>query len=290
MIPNNPLFTANDSARDSAGRKKRKVHPLWWVLQALIVIYFAVGFLLYYLQGWLLFHPKKMDRTEAWYFPYRFQESDVPYNATDTFNLVRFLTKTPPRGVVLYLHGNRENIGRYAPYTPLFTDAGYEVWMPDYPGFGKSTGTRSEALINLQAEIAFRLASKQVAAENIIVYGKSMGTGPASHVAAKFQVGKLILETPYTSIPDLMKRFAPIYPTKLLSQYQFPVLENVRRLPHTEILILHGTNDQLIPFSMAESIKAGIKPTDRLVGIPDGEHNNLADFPLFRSSIQAFLP
>lgn len=286
MIPDSPFFTPQESLDDSTKRKKRVVHPFWWVLQTLVVIYFSLGFLLYYMQEWFLFHPEKVDRTDGWVFSIPFKELDVPYNGTDTFNMVRFLPKDSVRGIILYFHGNRQHIARYAKYAPLFTNEGYEVWMPDYPGFGKSTGRRSEALMNLQAEVIYRMASKQVAPNRILVYGKSMGSGPASYLATRFPVRKLMLETPYPSIPIVMKRFAPIFPTELLSNYQFPVREYLHQLRETEILILHGTNDGLIPYDMVSTLKAVLKPTDRFVTINGGEHNNLADYPAFQQAIQ----
>lgn len=286
MIPDNPLFTGHDPVEDKSKAKKAVVHPFWWTLQTLLVIYFSIGFLLYYLQDWFLFHPEKMERTEGWYFDMPFQEVDVPYNGTDTFNMVRFLTKDSARGVVIYFHGNRQHIARYAKHAPLFTAAGYEVWMPDYPSYGKSTGRRSEALMNLQAEMVFRMASRQWPANQIVVYGKSMGTGPASHVATRFPVQKLMLETPYPSIPAVMKRFAPIYPMEILSHYKFPVRENLQQLHKTDILILHGTKDGLIPYEMASKLKTVLKPTDRFVTITGGEHNNLADYPAFQQAIR----
>ena len=81
------------------------------------------------------------------------------------------------RGVVLYFHGNKKNIGWYAKYAENFTRHGYEVWMIDYPGYGKSTGRFTENDLYDYALALYKMAKFQFGGDNIIIYGKSMGTG-----------------------------------------------------------------------------------------------------------------
>lgn len=287
MIPDNPIFSSHESRTEDRTKRKR-VHPLWWILQTLVVIYATIGFLLYYLQDWLLFHPEPVDRTYSWSFSAPHTEVEFSYNGGDTINLVKFAPLVPKRGVMIYFHGNRENIARYVPYVQLFTKVGYEVWMPDYPGYGKSTGKRSEDLMYLLADVVYRRVRETTSADSLVLYGKSMGTALASYLASKGEARKLILETPYPSIPEVMSRFAPIYPTRLLSHYQFPVREYLKKAK-MPALLLHGTDDGLIPIQLVESMRPSLKPVDRFVSIAGGEHNTLPDSPVYQQEVLNWL-
>ena len=85
-------------------------------------------------------HPKRLPPDYKFQFNFPFKEINIPFNKKDNLNLVQFFPDQVSKGVVLYFHGNRENINRYAKYAANFTKHGYEVWMTDYPGFGKTTG------------------------------------------------------------------------------------------------------------------------------------------------------
>ena len=114
---------------------------------------------MYYLQEKLLFHPVPLPPDYQFKFNMPFQEVNIPLNSKDNLNIVRFLTPDPiPKGVVLYFHGNRDNINRYAKYAVNFTKNGYEVWITDYPGYGKTTGKLTEENLYLQAKEVYKLA------------------------------------------------------------------------------------------------------------------------------------
>ena len=122
---------------------KRKIIFRW--LKVIIILYCAIGITLYYLQEKFLFHPEELSAAYVYHFDVPFEEINIPFNKTDTINMVKFFPKdTVRRGVVLYFHGNKQNIERYAKFAVNFTSLGYEVWMEDYPGFGKSVGDRTE--------------------------------------------------------------------------------------------------------------------------------------------------
>ena len=108
-----------------------------WI-KIIVLLYSLIGIALYYLQERFLFHPEKLEASYRYHFPVPFEELNIPFNTTDTVSMVKFFPADSVRkGVVLYFHGNRENISRYAKFADNFTKNGYEVWMEDYPGYGK---------------------------------------------------------------------------------------------------------------------------------------------------------
>jgi len=265
---------------------KRKIYRISIVIT---LIYCSVGIALYHLQEKLLFHPVPLDRNFKFKFDIPFREINIAMNETDTLNLVQFFPPDSlPKGVVIYFHGNRGNVTGYENEARIFLKHGYEVWMPDYPSFGKTTGALTEENIYKQAKEVYKLAHSKFAAGSIIIYGRSLGTGVASYIAAKEDCGRLILETPYYSMTDLASDYAPIYPTRRMAHFKFPVgeyLENVKE----PVTIFHGTADKTIPYRCAAKLKKVLKSTDEFITIENGAHNNLNDFPLFHQKLDSIL-
>ncbi|MGG9970342.1 alpha/beta hydrolase [Ferruginibacter sp. SUN002] len=258
-------------------------------LKVLTIIYCVIGIALYYLQENFLFHPTVLDRNYQFQFNMPFEEVKIPFSKTDTISMVKFFPKdSVRRGVVVYFHGNKDNIDRYAKFAINFTKHGYEVWMEDYPGYGKSVGDRTEKKMYQQAAVIYEMAASKYKSDSIIVFGKSLGTGIAAYVASQKKCKRLILETPYYSIPALFGSYAPVYPTTRMSKYKIPTYEYLQEVSEP-ITIFHGTNDGVIPYRNAAKLKAVLKPTDEFITIEDGTHHNLNNFSLFKNKIDSLL-
>jgi hypothetical protein len=265
---------------------RRKVFS--WT-KIVIIVYCLIGIALYYLQERFLFHPEKLDKNYQYHFDRPFEEVMIPVNKEDTISLVKFFPADSLRkGVVLYYHGNRKNIGHYAAYAGIFLKHGYEVWMADYPGFGKTTGVRTEKKMYEQALIVQQLAASRYSGDSIIIYGKSLGTGIATYVAANTRSRALVLETPYYSIPSLFAHYAMIYPVSYMATYKIPAYQYMADVK-APVLIFHGTGDDVIPLSNAEKLKPYLKKGDRFIVIKGGGHNTLGNFPEFNAALDSLL-
>jgi uncharacterized protein len=260
-------------------------------LKLFIFFYSLIGLGLYYLQDKFLFHPEALLKQEPYNFSIPHKEVNIPYDAEANLNIVQFLTTLHPsgiKGVVLYFHGNRKNISWYAKYVPAFTRAGYEVWMIDYPGFGKSTGPLTEARLYAYAEQLYKLAHSRFGSDSIILYGKSMGTGIAAELASKNKAKLLVLETPYYSIRSLVKRYFPVYPIDRMIHYDLPTHQFLLNVMEP-VLIFHGTDDGVVPYSNAERLRPFLKPADRFITIEGGSHNNLTGYKLYQHTLDSLL-
>ena len=278
----------NNTAETNQPKKPFKKKLFRWI-KAVIIIYCSIGIALYYLQENFLFHPEQLAKDYTYQFDTPFEEVNIAFNEKDTMNLVKFFPKdTVRKGVVLYFHGNRENIGRYAKFTDVFLRHGYEVWMEDYPGYGKSTGRRTEKKLYQQAMEVYKMAAGKYHNDSIILYGKSFGTGMASYVASQTNCKELILETPYYSIPALFSCYAPIYPTQRMSIYKIPVNEYLQQVKYP-VTIFHGTGDGVIPYRCAKKLKTVLKAADEFVTIEDGTHHNLYGFDVYQKKMDSLL-
>ena len=252
--------------------KKRKIFK--WV-KIVLLVYILGGIALYFLQDRILFRPVSLKKNYNYDFPEKHEDINIPINDNSNLNIVRFLsTDTVTKGVVLYFHGNKKNISWYAKYPPFFTRHGYEVWIIDYPGYGKSTGELTEENLYKWADLLYKFAETKFSSDSIIIYGKSMGTGIASNLASKQKCKRLILETPYFDFPSIIKSYLPIYPIDRMIHYKIPTHRFLLHT-HVPVTIFHGTNDRIVTYSNAEKLKEFLKPGDEFITIEGGSHNDL---------------
>ena len=258
-----------------------------WLLIA-IAVYTAIGTGLYFLQDKILFHPQKLSPEHIYNFQIPFKEINLAINNEKNLSIVQFtVPDSVCKGVVLYFHGNRKNIERYAPYAINFTKNNYEVWMMDYPGFGKTTGKLTEQIMYNDAATLYQMARARFSKDSIIIYGKSLGTGVASQLASVKDCKRMILETPYYSIDALIGHYAFIYPVSWMAKYHFPTHKYFKKI-EVPVTLFHGTKDEVIPYSQSLKLVKE-NPDVHLVTIEKGKHNNLNDSPLFHQQLDSLL-
>jgi alpha-beta hydrolase superfamily lysophospholipase len=283
-----------------------------WIKLGLLV-YCVVGIALFYGQSTIFFHPLPVDKKTVYDLGGQsYTEVTLPYDKETSLNVVEFTAAggadsagvaggrmnragvagsgpdSGARGVVLYFHGNKNNITRYAPYAADFTRQGYEVWMMDYPGFGKSTGVFSEQKLYEYALVLYKLARSRWKPSQIILYGKSLGTGIAAQLADVRDCRRLILESPYYSLESVAGHYLPVYPWGRLLHYHFPTYTHLPAVT-APVTIFQGTSDWQTPYSNASRLKPLLKPGDEFVTIEGGGHNNLHEYPLFREKLDSVL-
>jgi alpha-beta hydrolase superfamily lysophospholipase len=261
---------------------------LGWI-KILLLIYASAGIVLFYLQDKILFHPQKLIAVYQFKFKGPFEEVNIPFNEIDTMNLIKFLPDNKPvKGVVIYFHGNMKNIEHYATFADPFLKSGYEVWMEDYPGFGKSTGAITEQKLYEQALQVKKIADVKFHSDSIIIYGKSLGTGIAANVASRTKAKMLILETPYYSIPSLFSSYAFMYPNELMSNYKLPVYQFLPDIAYP-VIIFHGTSDGVVPYRCAKKLIPVLKSTDEFITVKGASHNNLNATQQYFNAIDSLL-
>jgi len=248
-----------------------------WI-KIVLIVYAVIGTILYFIQDKLLFHPVAVEATTPYAFKQAHREVLIPLDQSSSFHIVQFtVPDSVKKGVVLYFHGNKTNISRYEKFAINFTRNNYEVWMIDYPGYGKSTGVLSESIVYEEALQMYQLARIQFKPNQIIIYGKSIGTGIAAQLASIRDCRHLILETPYYGLAALINRYFWMYPVNKMMHFKLPTYQYLEKVT-SPLHIFHGTDDELIPYQQALNLKKLFKPTDELITIEKGKHNNLFDF------------
>jgi pimeloyl-ACP methyl ester carboxylesterase len=255
----------------------------------LVIIYLVFFASFYFFQGFFFFQSVKLPADYKFLFKQPFKEVQIKWDSTTVYDVVQFETATDrPKGVVLYFHGNKENINHYESHSSDFTNNGYECWMVDYPGYGKSTGKITEEALKEQAQMLYRMAKAKFGQDSIVIYGKSLGTGIAAYLASKVESKMLVLETPYYNMESLARHYSWVLPVNWLLKVNFKTNEYIS-ICNQPIVIFHGTNDGTVPYSNASRLKNDLKKGDRFVAIENGTHNDLSTFKLYKDVLDSLL-
>jgi alpha-beta hydrolase superfamily lysophospholipase len=205
-------------------------------------------------------------------------------------NFQKFVTATEPsNGTVFFLHGNRGNIELCRWAIEPFLHAGYDVWTMDYRGYGKSTGRLSEAALLADAQLVYKRIRQEEREEDIVVWGRSLGSGMAAYLAAGNSPKALVLETPYWSLPDAACHSRP-YLFPFMFRYTLPTHAYLCDVD-CPVYLIHGTADEKIYFESSEKLQqlgTDLGKTISLRVVPDGEHNLRSD-PAFRTILEEIL-
>lgn len=266
--------------------RMRKVIIRLLIISALI--YAVIGVVLYLFQDKFLFHPVPVETSYRHNLSGRHEEAFLPIERGDTISYMKFFPDSARKGLILYFHGNMNNLGYYAAFVKPFTQSGYEVWMPDYPGFGKSRGKLTQENLLHTAIIMYRLACENIREDSLIVYGKSLGTGLAAYVSENRRPKFLFLETPYSHIVDLFRHYAWMYPVARLCRFH---LGTTGYLPliSSPVYVIHGTNDKVIPIGIARKLQPHLKAGDRFVEVRGAGHRNINRTPDYFTLIDSIL-
>jgi fermentation-respiration switch protein FrsA (DUF1100 family) len=171
---------------------------------------------------------------------------------------------------ILHSHGNAEEINDLADIFELLVQTNINVLAYDYPGYGLSAGKSTEQGCYQSAETAYAFLTqkKGIPPENIIVLGRSLGSGPACYLAEKYPVKGLILESAFISAPRVVTRY------RLLPRDPFPNVDRIKRITCPK-LIIHGTKDPVIPFWHGQKLYDISSGERYFYGIQGGGHNDL---------------
>jgi pimeloyl-ACP methyl ester carboxylesterase len=187
-------------------------------------------------------------------------------------------------GAVLYFGGNGEDVSSsVAPLMAAFP--GREIVMLHYRGYGGSGGKPTEADIALDAQGLF----DEVHARHpdVLVIGRSLGSGVAARLASVRPVSKLVLVTPYDSLLGIAQRQFPIFPVSWLLIDKYETWRYVPRIK-APVLILRAEHDELIPASSTDALRDRFPAGQVQYVVVPADHNSILDEPLYVRSLAAF--
>lgn len=197
---------------------------------------------------------------------------------------------TPSKGAILYSHGNGGNLSlRWASIERWQRETDQAVLIYDYPGYGRSSGKPTEQGCYAACEAAFDwlLHSQEVAPDNVILLGSSLGAAMAVDLASRQKCRLLLLLAPFTSFPDMAQKTFPFLPARWLVRNQLNNLQKISSV-HSPVFIAHGTADTLVPHWMGEKLYQAAPEPKRFLSLPGHPHVHPHQ-PEFYTAVRAFL-
>ncbi len=254
----------------------------------IVAVYCAVILILYVLQTKLIFYPGKL--LPAFTFKLGNNGEEIFLNTTDGERINALFFRGSRHDVILYFHGNAGDLSGWQFVAEDFTSLGFNFMIIDYRGYGKSSGIISEQGLYHDAEISFNyLIQKGFLPENILVYGRSVGSGVAVDLASKQPCKGLILEAPYTSLIKLANEKFPFFFPSLYIKFKF---DNIRKINKVKcpVIFLHGAKDSLIPVIHTETLFEKFTGKKKKIIIAQGSHNDLHASGEYDQFLKEILP
>lgn len=202
---------------------------------------------------------------------------DAVFTAADGVKLHGwYVDQTQPRAVVLYCHGNGGNVTYYADaIRKLHHDLRLAVLIFDYRGYGKSEGTPDEAglVSDARAARAWLAERAKVTQRDVVLLGRSLGGGVAVDLAANDGTRALVLESTFTTLPDVASQRFRFLPVRSMMRYRFDSLSKIARY-RGPLLQSHGEADRLVDIALGRRLHEAANPPKEFVSIPRGDHND----------------
>jgi fermentation-respiration switch protein FrsA (DUF1100 family) len=177
------------------------------------------------------------------------------------------------RYTLLYLHGNYEELGSLAEYLPQFVAAGYAVFAVDYHGYGRSGGSPTEENLCSDGVLAYDYLRTVlgVPADRIIIFGYSLGAGPAIELALHRPAAGLVVQGAFVSAYRVMTHVPFFFGDKFNNLAKVPQLK-------VPVLVIHGTEDNRVPFWHGARLYEAVTAPKAKLFVEGGAHVGLADF------------
>jgi len=260
------------------------------ILFRILFLIFLVNLLMFFQQPAMIFYPyKKLVATPAdWQLTFE----EVTMNTEDGVGLHGwYLPHKDAKRVLLFFHGNGGNISHRGDSLAIFHRLAFNVFIFDYRGYGQSGGRPSEAGLHKDAQAAWQYLTHQrgLVAQDIILFGRSLGGAVAARLAAEVQPGALILESTFSSARDMAQSLFPLMSHILVMRYDFKTSTHIKQV-HCPVMVVHSPDDDIIPFHLGQKVYAAANQPKFFTSLK-GDHNSgfLASQPGYEQDLARFM-
>jgi fermentation-respiration switch protein FrsA (DUF1100 family) len=267
----------------SVSPRRRWYHVRWWIAAAPVAAYLLLLGMLMPFEESMIFFP--FPYPEGDWSPPELEIEDAWFEAADGVRLHGwYVPHESPRAVMLFAHGNAGNITHRIDHLRFLNQLRVSVLVFDYRGYGRSQGRPNEAGVLADARAARRWLAERanVAEQEIVLLGESIGGAVAVDLASKDGARGLILESTFSSLPEVAAYHYRIFPVRLLMRSRFDALSKITEY-HGPLLMCHGEADTIIPFELGQRLFHAANEPKRFVQLAGHDHND----PLPRTWYQA---
>ena len=269
-------------------------HYMWntfiLIVLTLVGAYAAFAGLLYFYQGSFVYYPERQLVATPEQFGLHYEP--VSFNTQDGIALSGwYVPAKNERAVVLFFHGNAGNMSHRMLSLQVFNRLRLSTLIFDYRGYGRSAGRPDEIGTYRDAEAAWRflIENRGVPPSQILLFGRSLGGAIAAYVASRYAPRALIIDSAFTSVPDLAARFYPFMPVRWLTRFHYTTRDYLRRVS-CPVLVVHSREDDIVPLEHGRVLFETARPPKDFFEI-NGTHNDtlLVTGRRYESGIDRFL-
>ncbi len=256
------------------------------ILMIVPAIYLVLLVLLFLFQRGLIYFPAPLDDFQKRYhLPY--EQISIP--SEDGLEIKSWITSgDPDKKTFLFFHGNAGNAAHRIPMLKELYQAGHTVVLAEYRGYGDNPGKPTEMDIISDAErLMDHLISEGTSEQDIVLMGRSLGTGPATNLATKYDVAALVLVSPYSSFPDVAASTYPYFPVRTLMHDKFDSKSIIKEVKAPK-LMFHGEFDRILPLEFGLALYEVAEGEKHFERILMRGHNNL-DMQKINNAILKFI-
>lgn len=220
----------------------------------IVVSLLLLNIWMYFQQPNMIFYPiRELYQTPA---DWGFDHEDVIFNTADDVQLHGwYIPHKQSEHVLLFFRGNAGNISHRRDSIEIFHRLGLNIFIIDYRGYGKSKGRPGEQGLYQDADAAWHYLTEEkgFSANQVIIFGRSLGGAVAANLASGVQSHGLILESTFSSAQDFARSVFPVLSRLVFMRYDFNTAEKIQRV-HCPVLVLHSPDDEIMPFHLGEKV------------------------------------
>ena len=233
------------------------------IVGVLLTTYLALAAVLYVMQPKFLYSPERDVSSTPDELGLDFE--DVVFKSADGLDLSGWhIPAENSKLTVLFCHGNGGNMAHRLDSINIFHNLGLNCFIFDYRGYGDSLGKPGEEGTYTDAMAAYKWLTedKKILAEDIIIFGRSLGGSIAAQLASKVEARALIVESAFTSYVDIGKEYYPYMPVRWFARFSYRTIDSIKEV-HCPAMFIYSGNDEIVPFKFGlELYEAANKPKE----------------------------
>ena len=220
---------------------------------SIFAIYFVLLIFLYFYQRKLLYHPTVNSYNEINNLIPKIEKVNIP--TSDNHKLLGwFHKKDISKKTILFLNGNAGSLEDRIYKLNHFENFDLNFLIIAWRGFNGNSGKPSEQGLYDDAKSAVSwLKSIGIKEEKIILYGESLGAAVVIEIAQNKKFAGIVLESPFTSMVEIGKKYYPIFPVSFLLKDRYESINKIKKI-YFPVLVMHGKKDSIVPFEMGKKI------------------------------------
>lgn len=249
---------------------------LWSIVRIGVAAYVGLCVVMFFGQSRYVYYPDRLVGLTPAYF--RFDFETIALTTEDGETVAAWFIPGPLGeancDTVLFSHGNAGDIGDRLDSIRTFNSLGFNVLIYDYRGYGESTGKPTEqgTYLDVLAAWDYLVDVRGVRPSRVVLFGRSLGGAMAIWLAERTQPRALVIESVFTSAPDMAARLFPLLPTRLFCRFRYDSLRAIPRVP-CPVVVLHGKSDKTVPYEHGQRLYEAA-PEPKLFIALAGDHND----------------